>query len=131
MYKKIKTGKLKFVILSLITFLGVETIARMYDWYSLFPYYDLFSHFLFGMTFYGLYWLEFRTRKDSKTQFLKKASIKYLIVALFWEWLETIGDTIFLNTDSLKDIFIWDGVTDVIVGAIGMYFAYKYLEYKL
>jgi len=76
------------------------------------------------MTVYSLYWYKFK--KDKYV--LNKAYTSYIIIALIWELLETIGDIIFINSSALRDIFFFDGVTDILVGLLGIYLARKYLE---
>jgi len=122
--KKTNKDKLNFVIISPIIFLTIELIARMYNWYEVIPIYDLLSHILFGVTFYSLYWYKFKRDK----YVLNQAYTSYTIIALLWEFLEIIGDTIFVNSSALRDIFFFDGLTDILIGFIGIYLAKKYLK---
>lgn len=132
-YVTLSLHKLYFIVGSISIFLGIETIARMYNWYQLFPKYDLLSHFLFGLSWYGIYflWKQKDKQKLSKKGFFDRAFLSYIGVALFWEFLEKIGDTILFNTDYLMDIFFWDGFYDVVVGLIGLLFAYYILESRI
>lgn len=119
--------KLEFSVISIITFLGIETIARMYNWYENFVIYDLISHLLFGIAFYSFIWI-FLSNKV-KLNF-KDYSFFYLFIALGWELLEKIGDNIFSSPNYLKDIFFFDGLSDVIIGFIGLYIANEILKKK-
>jgi len=132
-YVKIRENRLIFIILSIILFFGIEVTARIYDWYRLYPLYDLLSHTLFGIAWCGLYWIIILIIQDNriKKTFLKGVTISYIIVAGSWEIIEIIGDTLLFNTDYLKDVFIWDGLVDMIVGLIGVYITYYIIKTKL
>ena len=67
----------------------------------------------------------------SPEQFFKSSAVFYFLVAFGWELFEMVGDTIFINSNALIDTFIWDGVTDIVIGYIGLYVGYYYLEHIL
>jgi hypothetical protein len=124
-----KRDKINFVLGSVIGFLGIELIARMYNWYTIIPIYDLVAHVLFGVAFYSLVWYKLNFNKPKSKQYnFQYFTILYIAVALIWEWLETIGDLIFVNISSIRDIFFFDGLTDVIIGFVGLIIAHKYLK---
>ncbi|MBU2634518.1 MAG: hypothetical protein KJ674_04715 [Nanoarchaeota archaeon] len=100
-----------------IFFLLIEVTLRIYDLYFYFPEVDIPSHFFAGMAILsGVYWVLSLVRIKK----IKVFSVFYtLLVAIFWEILETLQELIIENPPHLVDIFFWDGFFDIIITVIG------------
>lgn len=125
-YIKIEKDKLLISIISILIFFLIELTARMYNWYELYPSYDILIHIISGVAFVSLYWI-FKSKK-------KLSLIKLLIInlglSILWEILEFIGDKLFYTPEYLKDIFIYDGLSDIVFGLIGVVIGYYILNRK-
>lgn len=109
--------KIRYFFWTAILFLCVELIARMFDFYAKYTYYDDISHLLFGFSLYS-------ALKILRNFNVNIILIIYTFIALFWELLEKIGDKLFEQPTYLLDYFYFDGVFDIIFGYIGIFIAH-------
>ena len=114
-------------LLSLVAFLLVELVIRIYNLYKTAPFVDIPSHFFAGIALgTGIYWVL------SLTLIYRKKTMTILftfIGAGIWEILETLEEIVIENPPWMKDIFFWDGFWDIIITVIGGIFALVLLNY--
>jgi len=94
---------------------------------------DIPSHFFAGMAIASLaIWLLHFTKGKYCNSFVL---ISTLIVAVFWEIFEMVGEAFILDPPYLQDFFFWDGFWDVVITLIGGYIFIwlfdNYLKIKL
>ena len=125
--EKIRSLRIRFLNLYLLAialiltavFLSFELFLRIHDLYKPMYWVDIPSHFFAGMAIASLtIWLLHFTKGKYRNSFVM---ISTLIVALFWEVLETIGEVFIPDPPYLQDFFFWDGFWDVAVTVIGGY----------
>lgn len=109
----------------LATFLTVEMVIRMYNLYFHEPMVDVPSHFFAGLAIgAGAAWVwslnEVRRKK------LATLGVT-LVVAIIWEILETLQELVVENPPYLRDIFFWDGFSDIIVTVLGGVFSLLFI----
>jgi len=104
-------------LISIIFFLLVELVSRIYDLYRDVPMIDVPSHFFggiaLGLSIYWIFSLTLVKRKTTTTVFYT------FIGASFWELMETLQDFLIYNPPYLQDFFFWDGFWDIIVTTLG------------
>ena len=138
---KIRSLKIKFLDLYLLIiallltaiFVSFELVLRIHDLYKPMYWVDIPSHFFAGMAIASLaIWLLHFTKGKYRNSFIMIAT---LLLALFWEVLEMVGEVLIPDPPYLQDFFFWDGFWDVIVTLLGGYaFIWlfdKYLKSRL
>jgi hypothetical protein len=118
-------GLFIIALILLATFLFIEVVARSYELYRVFPDVDVISHFFAGMAISaGSFWVMSLNSIRRK----KIASIICtFIVAVIWEILETLEETVIQNSVYLRDIFFWDGFFDIFFTVLGGIFVFAFL----
>ncbi|PLW80112.1 hypothetical protein C0585_04320 [Candidatus Woesearchaeota archaeon] len=111
--------------ISIIIFLSIELISRIRDWYRIFPYIDIFTHLLAGISlFFVAFWIG-TVLKDKHKH--KLAFFFVVASSIIWEIMETLEEMIVPNPPHLKDIFFWDGFFDIIFAIIGGFIAFSFI----
>lgn len=102
---------------SIIIFLSVELIIRIYNMYRIAPLVDIPSHFFAGIALGTVFsWI------ISLNLLRMKATVVFVLTfisACLWELMETLEEMVVENPPHLKDFFFWDGVGDILVTTIG------------
>ena len=128
--KKCKCPNNKLLIIalfSIILFLFLELLIRIYDLYRTAPSVDIASHFLGGIAAATtIYWLLSFTLIRNKELV---TIILTLVLEAIAELIETLEELIVFNPPYLRDIFFWDGVGDIIVALVGAIFALGFLRF--
>lgn len=120
-----KNVRSRLLIASLVlwvVFLAYETGVRTWDLYRHAPLVDLPGHFLAGMATSAIvYWAlqRWRSKRRRTAMPYGAAASITVVVALLWEAVEIIQERISPDPSYLRDVFWWDGFTDVIATAIG------------
>jgi len=114
-------------LLLCIAFLILESVIRIWDLYRLFPLVDLPSHFLSGMAACTLgYWGAVRAGVARPGGWGVAFS---LLVAFGWEGVEAIQEWLWPDDlPWLRDVFLWDGVGDVLAAFAGALLAFPLLR---
>lgn len=103
--------------ISIIAFLIVEVVSRIYNLYLSFPPIDIITHFLAGIAFFYFFYFIANLLHD---KFKKRLSYLFTFIgAIIWELVETIEELVIENPLHLRDIFFWDGFFDVFFTLFG------------
>jgi hypothetical protein len=108
--KAFSYGIVFFFIWLLVDFYG-----RLNNFYYLYSYFDIITHALFGLSLGFILYYEK----------VKKPYLITLIISFIWELLEKIGDKIITQPSYMLDFFFWDGVTDIFIHLIMVWFVYN------
>ncbi len=109
-------------LLCAVVFLGWETIVRTWDLYRRAPLVDLPGHFLAGCATTALAFWFFQRRRSRRNRTDKPYALAIWVsvaIALAWEGVETIQEILWPDPEHLRDVFWWDGFTDVIAATVG------------
>lgn len=118
----IRSRLLIAALLGAVTFLGWETIVRAWDLYRTAPLVDLPGHFLAGVASTALAYWYFQRRRSRRNRTDKPyglAILASIVIALIWEAIEKVQEMIAPDPAHLRDVFWWDGFTDVIAATVG------------
>jgi uncharacterized membrane protein YjdF len=118
----IRSRLLIAALLGAVMFLSWETVVRTWDLYRTAPLVDLPGHFLAGIASTALaYW--YLQRRRSKRNRTDKpyvlAVLASIAIALLWEAIEKVQEVVAPDPEYLRDVFWWDGFTDVIASTVG------------
>ena len=105
-----------------VVFLGWETIVRTWDLYRRAPLVDLPGHFLAGCATTALAFWFFQRRRSRRNRTDKPYALAIWVsvaIALAWEGVETIQEILWPDPEHLRDVFWWNGFTDVIAATVG------------
>lgn len=116
--------------ISMILFLSIELFSRIQNLYEVFPYIDIITHFLAGLSLFLMaYWLA----NIMRDRYKKRLSFLFVFISsVIWEIVETIEEMLVVNPPHLKDIFFWDGFFDIFWALVGAGIGVMYISrYKL
>lgn len=120
--KNVRSRLLIAALLLWVVFLAYETGVRTWDLYRVAPLVDLPGHFLAGMAISAIaYWALQRSWSKRRRTAMPFGAAAWITVAagLLWEGVEKVQEIVSPDPAYLRDVFWWDGFTDVIATAIG------------
>lgn len=112
-----------------VLFLGTEVTIRTWDLYRTWPPVDVVSHLLAGIAVAAfLYWMGIRREGGERGRARVWALRGTLVVALLWEGVELVQEHYWPDPPWLRDVFLWDGVGDVLATMAGGWLAFPVLR---
>ncbi len=109
-----------------VVFLSWEVTIRTWDMYRRFPPVDLVSHFLAGLAMAALAYRFLLQRVVSHPH--RWAFVATLLLSLAWEGVEMVQERFWPDPEHLRDVFLWDGVTDVLASLVGAVLVFPLLR---
>jgi len=127
--KSLKVLYFSLMLTAIVGFLHVVALEN--DFYFFYWWFDLMMHFLGGIGIAaGFLWLYFfsgileNPPTDKKIIFLILLVV-FLIISISWEVFEFFTEKTFRQPN-----FVSDTISDVIIGLIGIYAAFKYFFFN-
>jgi len=113
-------------LLLCVIFLSWEVIIRTWDMYRRFPLVDLVAHFLAGMAMAALAYRWSLQRVTANPR--REAVLVTAALALAWEGVELVQERLWPDPPWLQDVFLWDGVTDILASLVGAVLVFPLLR---
>jgi hypothetical protein len=104
-------------LLTLIAFLLVELVIRIYNLYKTVPVVDVPSHLSAGIALSIIFFWALSLTKSRRKRAM--SIVFTFIAACIWEILETLEQMVIENPPWMIDYFFWDGFWDIIVTVAG------------
>lgn len=128
----IRSRLLIAALLGAVVFLAWETAVRTWDLYRTAPLVDLPGHFLAGVASTALAYWFFQRRRSRANRTDKPyvlAVLASIVIALLWEGIEKVQEVVAPDPAHLRDVFWWDGFTDVIASTVGAVLVFPILRW--
>jgi len=122
----VRTRLLVAALLLCVVFLSWEVTIRTWDMYRRFPPVDLVSHFLAGLAMAALAYRWSLQRVTAHPR--RQAVLATAALSLAWEGVELIQERLWPDPPWLRDVFFWDGATDVVASLVGALLVFPLLR---
>lgn len=113
-------------LLLCVVFLAWEVTVRTWNLYERLPPVDLGGHFLAGLAMAALAYRFLLQRVVSHPH--RWAFVVTLLLALAWEGVELVQERLSPDPAHLRDVFLWDGVTDILASLVGAVLVFPLLR---
>lgn len=110
-----------------VVFLSWEVTVRTWNLYERLPPVDLGGHFLAGMAMAALSYRFLLQRVVSRPH--RWAFLATLLLSLAWEGVELVQEHVWPDPPHLRDVFVWDGVTDILASLVGAVLVFPLLRW--